>query len=425
MNIAIETPFDPPCAQNQAKLCNCGGNCRCVKPADTPVDMADLRSYARTANILAARADESVVTITWSDGSADQYHHGWLRENAPGPESRHPNSRERTVRPLDIREAIFPVYVNIHPTGALSVTWSEQDGNHESLYDVAWLHAHRYSQTPNTAVAAKSRPDRPAPALAEWDDLMTSHDALRLWLDAYLVAGWSIVSGVPSQEGSAITLGQRIGTVRSSNFGFIFDVKSKAEPISNAYTAGFLPLHTDLPHYELPPGLQILHCLQNEAEGGESLLADGLAVAELLAREEPAIFDLLAHTTVPYRFQDADSDYNTRHPIIECNAAGQPVYINWSNSTIAPLDIPFAQMQALRSAIRRFVTLTESPRFIIERKLLAGEALVFDNRRMLHGRTAFLPETGARHLQGCYLDTSEVLSRHEVLTRRNTNAFIA
>ena len=36
-----------------------------------------------------------------------------------------------------------------------------------------------------------------------------------------------------------------------------------------------------LPHYELPPGTQILHCLRNDAVGGESLLSDGIAVANL------------------------------------------------------------------------------------------------------------------------------------------------
>ena len=106
-------------------------------------------------------------------------------------------------------------------------------------------------------------------------------------------------------------------------------------------------------------------------------------------------------------------------------AAGDPVYINWSNSTIAPLDVPFDEMPAMRAAIRRFVALIESPRFLIERKLVQGEMLVFDNRRMLHGRTAFKPETGKRHFQGCYLETAEVLSRRNTLARKSATASFA
>ena len=35
----------------------------------------------------------------------------------------------------------------------------------------------------------------------------------------------------------------------------------------------------------------------------------------------------------------------------------------------------------------------------------------FDNRRILHGREAFDPNTGFRHLRGCYVDRGEFDSR--------------
>jgi gamma-butyrobetaine dioxygenase len=422
MNIAVHTQFETPCPKARKTDCKCGGTCRCGQSAFGSADMSDLRRYTQPAQIVAASADESLVAIAWSDGTTDRFHHGWLRENDPGPTSRHPHSRERIVPPLSIRDDVRPVAVGIAATGALSVTWAERDGGQTSLYDAGWLHAHSYSSRRQAAARPVQKADRPAPATARWDSLVRSQKSQRLWLDAYLAKGWSIVSGMPDEEGSAVALGELIGTIRSSNFGFSFDVKSKAEPISNAYTAGFLPLHTDLPHYEMPPGLQILHCLRNEAEGGESLLSDGIAVAELLRREQREVFDILTTVTVPYRFQDAESEYLARHTIIECDGNGDPVYINWSNSTMAPLDAHFDTMPALRAAIRRFVSLIDSPRFLIERKLTAGEALVFDNRRMLHGRAAFRPETGVRHLQGCYLDTSDVLSRYEVLKRRSEAA---
>lgn len=33
-----------------------------------------------------------------------------------------------------------------------------------------------------------------------------------------------------------------------------------------------------------------------------------------------------------------------------------------------------------------------------------GELMMFDNSRVLHGRTAYDPAEGMRHLQGCYID---------------------
>ncbi|MDE0750293.1 MAG: TauD/TfdA family dioxygenase, partial [Acidimicrobiales bacterium] len=43
----------------------------------------------------------------------------------------------------------------------------------------------------------------------------------------------------------------------------------------------------------------------------------------------------------------------------------------------------------------------------------AGQLMAFDNQRVLHGRTACT--TGARHLQGCYVDKDSLHSRIRVL----------
>ena len=49
----------------------------------------------------------------------------------------------------------------------------------------------------------------------------------------------------------------------------------------------------------------------------------------------------------------------------------------------------------------------------------AEVTLVFDNHRMLHGRTAFeLGASGRRILRGCYLHRDDVASRRAVLRRR-------
>lgn len=420
MTISLPAADGPATLVRPAHDCACGGRCRCAGTTAPRPDMADLRVYPSDCPIVEVAAlGHDAVRVTWKDGEADGFHFAWLRENDPHPSSRHPLSRERIVRPLDVACEVRPLRVGIHRSGALEVRWAKDDGGHASLFDAGWLRAHRYGRKRGAVTAKAARASRPRSVEATWSALMSDDAAFRCWLDDHLSRGWSVISGVPVAEGMAVAFGERIGTVRSSNFGFSFDVRSKAEPISNAYTSGYLPLHTDLPHYELPPGLQILHCLSNEAEGGASLLADGIAVAELLQRTEPETFERLSCTRVAFRFQDPDSEFNTRHPIIECDPAGRPNYVNWSNSTLAPLDVSFEEMPRMRAAIRRFVALVESPRFLIERKLEAGEMLVFDNRRMLHGRTAFRPETGPRHFQGCYLETSEVLSRRDALARRD------
>ena len=41
--------------------------------------------------------------------------------------------------------------------------------------------------------------------------------------------------------------------------------------------------------------------------------------------------------------------------------------------------------------------------------------MCFDNYRILHGRSAFDPNSGHRHLQGCYIDRDDFLSRIRTL----------
>ena len=47
----------------------------------------------------------------------------------------------------------------------------------------------------------------------------------------------------------------------------------------------------------------------------------------------------------------------------------------------------------------------------------AGDIFGFNNRRVLHGRTEFDPNSGHRHLQGYYLDRDEILSRMNFLKK--------
>ena len=68
---------------------------------------------------------------------------------------------------------------------------------------------------------------------------------------------------------------------------------SNGEPNNTAYTARGLENHTDLPYFEIPPGYQFLHCLVNDAEGGDSSAVDGFAVAEYVKKNDPETFELL------------------------------------------------------------------------------------------------------------------------------------
>ena len=309
--------------------------------------------------------------------------------------------------------------VSITDAGWLRVQWRPE--GHVSDYDSDWLRGHRGG-------AGDASPCGPAPATwgvelseampgADHDAVTSSDGALLDWLRLLRDFGVAVLRGTPREPLSVLALAGLIGPARATNFGEHFDVLSKQEPNSNAYTALGLPCHTDLPNWERPPDYQLLHCLQNDAEGGDSVLVDGFRAADELRRREPAAYRLLTRFPIDFRFQDNESDIRFRAPTIGLDEAGALAEVRFNFAVMDAISAPPERVGALCRALRAFGAVIREPALECRYRLGPGELLIFDNRRVLHGRAAFDPRTGGRHLQGCYLDRDQLLSRIRVLER--------
>ena len=85
---------------------------------------------------------------------------------------------------------------------------------------------------------------------------------------------------------------------------------------------------------------------------------------------------------------------------------------------MAPLDLPEPEIEPWYRAYRAFARLLRRPEGEVRLRLAPGDLVVMMNQRALHGRTAFDPNRGRRHLQGCYIDRDGVESRRRVLARQ-------
>ncbi len=386
---------------------------------NTAVAVADFRTYPLISALGGVQGLADRVVIEWADGRVSPFHHVWLRDNCPCDQCVYSVTREQVFESVDAAEDLRPLATRIDSDGCLRIDW--QDG-HLSRFDPGWLRAHAYDDESRAErLAGKPQPhlwhnDLQLPVF-DYTALMNDNAALLQWLLAVRDIGLTQVRGVPAEPGSLKLIAQRISFIRESNFGVLFNVQSKADADSNAYTAFNLPLHTDLPTRELQPGLQFLHCLVNDAEGGESIFVDGFAIAEALRQEEPQLFEALCEIPVEFRNKDRHSDYRCLAPIIAVDALGRVAEIRMANFLRGAFDTSVAQMPLLYRAYRRFIAMTREPRFRLIQRLKPGELWCFDNRRTLHARNAFDPATGARHFQGCYVDRDELLSRILVLQR--------
>ena len=385
----------------------------------TAAAVADFRTYPLISALNGVQNLADRVLIEWADGRVSPFHHVWLRDNCPCPHCVYSVTREQVFEIVDAAQDLSPSAVHIDTDGCLRIHWQD---DHLSRFDAGWLRAHAYDDESRAErLAAKPKPflwrnDLQLPVF-DYSALMNDNAALLQWLLAVRDIGLTQVRGVPTEPGSLKLIAQRISFIRESNFGVLFNVQSKADADSNAYTAFNLPLHTDLPTRELQPGLQFLHCLVNDAEGGESIFVDGFAIAEALRQEDPASFQALCEIPVEFRNKDRHSDYRCLAPIIALDALGRVAEIRMANFLRGAFDTSVEQIPLLYRAYRRFIAMTREPRFRVMQRLNPGELWCFDNRRTLHARNAFDPTTGARHFQGCYIDRDELLSRILVLQR--------
>ncbi|QBR34308.1 MULTISPECIES: gamma-butyrobetaine dioxygenase [Pseudomonas] len=385
----------------------------------TAAAVADFRTYPLISALSGVQNLTDRVSIAWADGRVSPFHHAWLRDNCPCPQCVYNVTREQVFEIVDAAPDLVPANAHIDSDGCLQIDW--QDG-HRSRFDPGWLRAHAYddeSRAERLAAKPKAylwRSDLQLPVF-EYSALMNDNGALLQWLIAVRDIGLTQVRGVPTEPGSLKLIAQRISFIRESNFGVLFNVQSKADADSNAYTAFNLPLHTDLPTRELQPGLQFLHCLVNDAEGGESIFVDGFAIADALRQEAPELFQALCEIPVEFRNKDRHSDYRCLAPIIALDALGRVAEVRMANFLRGAFDTSVEQMPLLYRAYRRLIAMTREPRFRLMQRLNPGELWCFDNRRTLHARNAFDPATGARHFQGCYIDRDELLSRILVLQR--------
>lgn len=175
-------------------------------------------------------------------------------------------------------------------------------------------------------------------------------------------------------------------------------VRSYADPVSDAcpirprsggdagtfaQTNQAAPMHTDDQCSDRPPDALVLLCVRAAVDGGESLLLPvDQVIAELHARA-PEAEGVLRRAKVPFRARASWGDNVAWHRVI---AGDQMV---WRSDTIDGGLLARADGTGeLREALLELTRVTEELTPVTV-ALRAGDALVVDNRRALHGRTRF------------------------------------
>lgn len=177
--------------------------------------------------------------------------------------------------------------------------------------------------------------------------------------------------GVPSERDGGVAVWPV--TPRSSDERATFSVR-----------AGPAELHTDAQYHDRPEDLVALYCVRPASDGGASVVLDFTAAIRAL-RRSPRTRLVESHLRSPiWRFrvpeQFGTGTNSTGVPVIEGET------IRWRRNNLAWVEPGESVARTVADEVSQL--LEQSP----ERRILdlgPGHVLLIDNRRTLHGRTAF------------------------------------
>lgn len=353
------------------------------------------------------------IAVRWSDGSRSRFHTLWLRDNcSTGGDKR---GAHRTFLTSDLDPNLRTTNAVIDDHGDIEVEFSD---DHRSTFAPAWLRAN--CPEPTTRVRRPRRVSHfragtkvvklelPEPATDEHCDLL---EAVSEW-------GAAIVTDVPTDHAGTEALAGLLGRVRETDFGRLFDIVVEPEDWESSQSADAQDPHTDDPYRYTPSGVSILHCIEPADSGGESMLVDGFGVAEKLRDDDPDSFELLSTIAVPFvryrpvAFEQGDDVHLVADAsVIALDRDGEVAGIRFHQRAFGPFDIDPAIMGAYYRAVIQFGRSVNDPGNVWQHRLSPGEAIVYDNQRILHGRTALLGSAGRRHVRLCTIDRDQWHSR--------------
>ncbi|KAK6072741.1 TfdA family Taurine catabolism dioxygenase TauD [Seiridium cupressi] len=344
-----------------------------------------------------------------------------------------PHSGQKNFGTTDIPDELPIQSYQRLEDASLQVIWEKDflsSGEpHNSVYPAktikSWFSKSRegFPSPPNLALWDKSIFEA-SPSTVKYDDWVAGGPGFHAAVAQLWNFGLLFIDGVPKSEDSVVTVASQIGHIMETFYGRTWDVRSKLKAENIAYTNTFLGLHQDLLYTQCPPRIQLLHCLENTCEGGDSIFSDSQRAAKLMQLGPPALFKALVNRRIRYHYRKDGHFYERMLRVLQDN--GDAVF--WS----PPFQCPEQPSRWSTSgskhyaiwmkAAKIFRRLLEDEQWLYEYKLKPGQCVIFDNLRVLHGRRKFDTSSGSRWLKGAYISRDEWMSKTLTLAEEITAA---
>nr|CAD12887.1 trimethyllysine hydroxylase [Neurospora crassa] len=375
----------------------------------------------------------------------------WLRDNCRCTKCVNQDTLQRNFNTFAIPSDIHPTKVEATKEN-VTVQWSD---NHTSTYPWPFLsfyltsnaRGHENDQISLWGSEAGSRPPTvPFPRVMASDQGVADLTAM------IKEFGFCFVKDTPHDDPDVTRqLLERIAFIRVTHYGGFYDFTPDLAMADTAYTNLALPAHTDTTYFTDPAGLQAFHLLEHKAapsrpppppppppppseekeaagsaageaaaaaEGGKSLLVDGFNAARILKEEDPRAYEILSSVRLPWHASGNEGITiapDKLYPVLELNEdTGELHRVRWNNDDrgVVPFGEKYSPSEWYEAA-RKWDGILRRKSSELWVQLEPGKPLIFDNWRVLHGRSAF---SGIRRICGGYINRDDFISRW-----RNTN----
>ncbi|KAL1876590.1 hypothetical protein VTK73DRAFT_9254 [Phialemonium thermophilum] len=394
--------------------------------------------FASTVRLTQAQAATLVIvdggiSMTPSNGKATKRQTlpaFWLRDNCRCSSCVNQDTAQRNFNTFSIPADISPTKVEQDENG-IEVTWPD---GHRSEYPWSFLrHYQNFDHRENEPVRLRywgAEASENPPSVAYEKVMLPDDSGVAELTNKIREHGFAFVHDTPYEDPDVTRrLLERIAFIRLTHYGGFYDFIPDLAMADTAYTNIALPAHTDTTYFTDPAGLQSFHLLSHRgppgeekssgpASGGKSLLVDGFHAANLLREREPRAFDILRSVRLPWHASGNKGITiapDRRYPVLEVDeTTGELHRVRWNNDDRGV--VPFGELYSPEEwydAARKWDAILRSPELECWIQLQPGKPLIFDNWRVLHGRSAF---TGIRRICGAYINRDDFISRW-----RNTN----
>ncbi|KAJ2904019.1 Trimethyllysine dioxygenase [Zalerion maritima] len=367
-------------------------SCRCSQCVNKDTSQRNFNTFTLPKDLAVTEAlnTDGGLQVRWSDGHQSNYPWNFVKFYL---------KQNRRVRPFNVGQW----------------SWGAEIGEGKEIdYDAEGVDIR----------TLKSDNAKHPPAV-KYEDVMDESKPGISRLTKYIQKfGFVFVTDTPPTPEATKAVLERIAFIRVTHYGGFYDFIPDLAMADTAYTNLALPAHTDTTYFTEPAGIQSFHMLEHKPApgtpeegglGGKSLLVDGKYAAFLLRKEDPNAYNILSKTRVQWHAsgnKGISISPAMQYPVLETFYDG-PILarVRWNNDDrgIMPLNTKtgFDTIKWYEAAAK-WEAILRRPEVEYWFQLTPGKVLIFDNWRVMHGRSAF---TGTRRICGGYLPRDDFVSR--------------